>query len=109
MAAAALPVTTRPPFEPCAKGTLDLVGIPHVDGTQLDAERGRHGLEGAELTRSGRDGGIAKDRCARYARCDLLEKLQPLASDAIFKGSKADGVAARSRQRFHIAGAGRDG
>src|SRR5439155_14848264 len=66
-------------------GTLDLRGIPHIDGTQLDAERRRHGLDGAELTGSGRDAGIAKDRCARYARCDLLENLQELASDAIFK------------------------
>jgi hypothetical protein len=51
----------------CGDGTLDLVGIPHVNRTQLDAERGCHGLDSAELTGTSRNGGITKDCCVAGA------------------------------------------
>jgi hypothetical protein len=91
----------------CGDGTLDLVGIPHVNRTQLDAERGCHGLDSAELTGTSRNGGITKDCCACHARCDLFEQFQQLAGHRVFKGGKAGGVATRPRQAFHIAGADR--
>ena len=54
---------------------LDLAGIAHVDGAQVHADRWRQRLDGAELARTGRHGGIPQDRYSRHARRDLLEQL----------------------------------
>ena len=73
--AAGLPVTIRPPFELLRERrdvALDVAGITHIDRAQFDAERRRHGLDRAELTRPGRDRGFAKDRRPREVRRESL-------------------------------------
>ena len=73
-------------------------GVPHVDRDHLHPERGRHGLDDAELGDSGGGGGIPKDRHSRHARRDLLEQLQPFPGQAIFEREETGGIAARPRQ-----------
>src|SRR5262249_14962772 len=79
------------------EGALNFAGIAQVDGTQLHAERRRERLDRAELAGTGGDAGVPKNRHARRARRDLLEQLQPFATDGIFEEGEARGVAARPR------------
>src|SRR5205807_1604210 len=65
-----------------------IVGIPHIDGTQLDAKRWCHRLDGAELNGTGCNRGISKDRCPRYPRCDLLRSPSHLPAMEYSKGVK---------------------
>src|SRR5262249_44107842 len=60
------------------------------------SERWRHGLDSAQLTKP--YGKIPKHRYSRHSRRDLFEQFKPLPAYAVFKRSKAGGVAARARQ-----------
>src|SRR5262245_65626628 len=51
---------------------FDLAGIEHVDRTQLNAERRRHGLERAPLAGPRGYGSIPNDGRSRHARRDSL-------------------------------------
>src|SRR5262245_66632489 len=77
------------------KAALDLAGVDQVDRAHFDGNRWRYRLNCAPLADAGGDGGIANDRSARGAGCDLLEHLQPFRADAIVKLGKTGDVAAR--------------
>jgi hypothetical protein len=51
-------------------------------------------LDCAELADAGWYGRIAKNCCARNARRNLFQQLEPFHADAIFKIGKTGGVAA---------------
>src|SRR5262249_23332958 len=82
----------------CIHGLLDLAWVARVDRTQFHAHMWRHCLDRAELADSGRYVRIPHDGHPRHGRCDLLEKFQPLATDAVLKRGKASGIAARPPQ-----------
>jgi hypothetical protein len=62
-------------------GTLDLLGVAHVDGADLHPERRCRGLDDGKLAVSGSLRSIPKDRHSRHARCGLLEQFQPFRAD----------------------------
>ena len=64
---------------------FDLGGVAHVDRANLHPERGCRGLDSAPLARTGRLGGIPKDRRSRHARRDLLEQVQPFRAIAVLE------------------------
>jgi hypothetical protein len=109
--ASALPVTIRPPFSgrEGRDSTLDLAGVAYVDRTYLHADRRGPRLDCAELASPRGDGGIAEDRRACHARCELLEQFQPFPAQAIFELNESSCIAARSRQAINEPGADRVG
>ena len=77
----------------CCNPPLNLGGIPHVDGAQLQAKRGRKRLDCAEQAGASGDAGLPKNRYSSHLRRDLLEQLQPFPTDGIFVNGKTGGVA----------------
>ena len=66
---------------------LNLSGIPHVDGAQLQAKRWRKRLDCAEQAGTSRDAELPKNRHSRHLRRDLLEQLQP-GNDRVTTGTR---------------------
>src|SRR5215210_3012194 len=88
-------------------GATDLVNVAHIDGDYLYPERGRRGLDHAELGDPRGGGWIAKDRYSRYVRRDLFEQFHPLPAQAIFECHEPGGIAAWPRQAVDEASANR--
>src|SRR5262249_54568008 len=61
----------------CRHGLLDLLSDAHVDRAHVDPERWRCGLNDGELANPSSYGWISQHRCARHARCNLLQQLKP--------------------------------
>jgi len=84
--------------------TLDLVGVGHIDWRGHYPERGRHGVDDAELTNPGRVGHIPNNRHPRDAWRDLLEQLQPFPAHGVFGNHEAGGInrieAGRKHDRY---------
>src|SRR5215475_914466 len=89
----------------CSDGALDLASVARIDRAKLDPERGRDRLDAAEQADLGSDGGTPQDRHSRHARCELLEQLQPLSTEAEFGGNKSRGITPRPSQARHQAAA----
>jgi hypothetical protein len=88
------PVFGRLATEPSKRATSSALRASYSEASK--AESGRQVLDGThdELQSIG----IAKHRNARHARCNLLEYLQPFASDGWFETCETGEVAARSTQ-----------
>ena len=69
--------------------------VARINGTQVDAERRRNGLNGSKFTDAGEFARIANDRYTRDVRRDLLEEFQPFPADTVFKQQEAGRVTAR--------------
>jgi len=67
-------ITGIVPIQNNSGSALDLADIAHVDRTQLNPERWRHGLERAPLAGPRGYGNISNDRRSRHARSDLFEQ-----------------------------------
>jgi hypothetical protein len=64
-----------------------------------------HGLDGSELSHSGRIEGISKNSRSLHARLDLLEQFQQFGVQTVFGQHKAGDVAARLGKAIDEAGA----
>src|SRR5262249_14650443 len=72
--------------------------VAHIDREDLNAERGRHGLNDGVLPDRCGLRGVPNNRRTRCAWHDLLEQLQPFAGQAVFELYKTGGVASWPRQ-----------
>src|SRR6516225_2979410 len=89
--------TVRATCEGC-EGTLNLAGIAHVHGAHLDCDDARYGLNCRPQAKAGADGWITQNRGAGDVRRDLLQKLKPFSTNAVFVGRKAGDIATRPSQ-----------
>src|SRR5260370_37845536 len=76
-------------------GSLYLAGVAHVDRAHFHSYGRGHGLDGSELSHSGRIEGISKNSRSLHARLDLLEQFQQFGVQTVFGQHKAGDVAAR--------------
>src|SRR5215471_6446426 len=106
-----LPVTIRPPFEPCAK-VVTARSISRASRTS--ATRKSTPREGATAWRTPNwPGPAATEDCrktiARVMGRNLFEQLQPFRGGAVFEHDETGSIAAGPRQAFDVAGTDRVG
>src|SRR5437899_7916006 len=90
------------PFAMAGEGVAELLGLPHVDALQLDAQLFASALSLTPDHGDERIRRIREDREARELRQSVLEELQPLAFQLGHDGGQASDVAAGSREtRYH--------
>src|SRR5262249_44893286 len=86
------------PLRESLEASLDRIGFAQVYRGKLDPEGRRRRLDGGYLANSRELTGVAQDRDAGDPRRDLLEQLEPLATDHKFELQEAGRVAVRPRQ-----------
>src|SRR5262249_23346953 len=96
--------TRIPRLGKIGRSAFDLVGVAHVDGADLYPQRLRQCLNSAELADRRWSRRIANDGHSRQLRHNLLEALQPLSAQTIFKVHEPGNVAPRPRDRRHESG-----
>src|SRR5262249_61475968 len=62
------------------EGALDLSGLAHTDGADLNPERRRDGLDRAELASSRGGSWVSHDCCSGHTRSNLFEQFQPFSA-----------------------------
>ena len=97
------------PLRKSLEASLDRIGFPHVYRSELDPECRPRRLDGGHLANSRELTRVAQDRYTADARRDLLEQLEPFATDCKLELHESGHVAARSRQTRDQAAADRIG
>ena len=88
-------------------GTLDFVGVAHVQRRELNTKGLRYRSNGAELSDASRRGGITKHQGSGHVGRDLLEQFGPFAAHAVFEIREAGDIAARVGHALDEAGTNR--
>src|SRR5262249_42638436 len=66
----------------CRHGTLDFVGVAHVQRRELNTKGLRYRSNCRELSDTSSRGGVTKHQGSGHVGCDLLEQLGPFAAHA---------------------------
>src|SRR5262249_37592934 len=97
------------PLRKSFEASLDRIGLSHVYGSELDPECRRRRLDGGHLAISRELTRVAQDRHAGDVRRDLLEQLEPFATDYKSELHESGRLAVRPRQTCNQAAADRIG
>src|SRR5262245_47627873 len=93
----------------CRHGTLDFVGVAHVQRRELNTKGLRYRSNCRELSNAGCRCGITKHQGSGHVGRDLFEQLGPFAAHAVLETREASDVAAWVGHAFDEAGTNRIG